>query len=89
LRVGCHWAATFGNWVARSLTPATVVRPEQTGQPDPAYIRLWTFASHSCPCSQRHHTLSPQPPLTWLGVRVSFFVGCHWAATFGNLSAND
>ncbi len=67
LRVGCHCAATSGERVARSLYPASTVRPVRTGQPDPLEVRLPTCASHSCPDGQIHHVFVLLAGMIWAG----------------------
>ena len=56
---GCHIAAMSGCVVARSLKPASTVRPEQYGQPGSALPLRARFAmgpDHSWPSLHFHQT---------------------------------
>ena len=77
LSVGCHWLASSGCVVARSLRPGTMRRFAQIGQPTPPE-RLPIAACHSWRGStgQSHQALSFEPGDTSDGDRV-FFDGCH------------
>ena len=65
----------------RFLSPAITFFPAQTGQPLPPEVRDATEACHSCPFSQRHHTLRVVPGGIRSGIRFPFFVGCHWVTS--------
>ena len=54
--VGCHWAASSGHSVAKSVSPGHAMTPLQKGQPVWLLVLLVTSACHSWPFPQRHHT---------------------------------
>jgi len=86
---GCHWAANSVSRKANELVAETF-RPRQYGQPFPQ-IRLTIEASHSWsgPFGHIHHAFLAEPARAWSGVRLPFFVGCHWAANSVSRKANE
>ena len=86
--VGCHWRASSGLLVARSLTPRRSARLLQTGQPAPE-TRLLIWARHSWPWGHCHQTRRWLPGSTSDGVRSPFLVGCHSAARSGERVARS
>lgn len=84
--VGCHSAATSGQWIESRF--ASVTRcPAQYGHPRlRGGVRLFTLAGHSWPCLQRHHAFLGVPTAVSSGFASPFFVGCHSAATSGHWS---
>ena len=69
---GCHMAAMSGCVVARSLKPASTVRPEQYGQPGSALPLRARFAmrpDHSWPSLHFHQTRLLELAITSVGFR--------------------
>lgn len=56
-----HCAAISDASVFRSLIPATVFQPEQTGQPAPYHMRETSMACQLCPCSHIHQIYLSEP----------------------------
>ena len=81
--VGCHSAASSGESVARSFSPASTVRPAQTGHRQFALVRVETEVCQACPLPHCHQTRFSEPANTCSGVSAPFFVGCHSAASSG------
>ena len=47
-------------------------------------VLLWTTALHSWPLKHNHQIYLPEPLVTSSGFKLSFFVGCHSFAIWGN-----
>lgn len=75
--VGCHWAATFGSTVSRSLKPGQTFRPAQKGHPAPSLLLEVTVAFHAWPRGQSHQTFRLLLGETFSGLRAPFLSGCH------------
>src|SRR4029077_8395501 len=89
--LGCHSAATCGKTVARELVIETFF-PAQYGHPVGfSFVRETAEARHSWsePAWHFHQKFLLEPATTWFGVTSPFCVGCHSAATLGNIDARE
>lgn len=81
---GCHIAAMPGCVMARSLKPASTLRPEQYGQLSSTRMkRMLTFSRQTWPHGPRHHTMAPAWAWRSSARRPPFSSGSSCLATSG------
>ena len=83
-----HWAAIFGNRLARSFSPGSTTLLAHTGHPAPP-ARENTDARHSWPFSHRHQTFLCVPANRSAGASVPFLAGCHCLTRSGQTVARS